>query len=68
MNKKSKDTVYSVANATELAASVVHKLMGNQIANTLNGSIINRKTLTEIVSLRIQSNFSKYTKIGAANA
>jgi len=36
--------------------------MGNEISNSINGSIINRTALADIVSLRIQSRFSKFTK------
>jgi hypothetical protein len=57
-----KNTIKSVANATELATSIIHKLMGNEISNSINGSIINRTALADIVSLRIQSRFSKFTK------
>lgn len=65
MFTKSKDTVLAVANATELATAVVHKVIGNEVSNTINGSVINRKGLSDIITMRIQSNFAKYSKVGA---
>jgi hypothetical protein len=59
---KSKDTVLSISNATELASGVIHQLLGNEVSNTLDGSFINKETLANIITLRIQARFSKYNK------
>jgi hypothetical protein len=64
MFTKSKDTVLSVANAAELATAVVHKVIGNEVSNTINGSVVNRKSLSDIITMRIQSNFAKFSKAG----
>jgi hypothetical protein len=59
---KSKDTVLSISNATELASGVIYQLLGNEVSNTLDGSFINKETLSNIITLRMQARFSKYNK------
>ncbi len=62
MHLNSKKTIIAIANATELATAIVHKVMGNEIANTLSGSTLSKSALGNLMALRIQSKFSKYTK------
>jgi hypothetical protein len=61
---ESKATVLAVANATALAAAIVHKICGNEVANTLNGVAVNKATLTEMISSQIHANYSTYTSKG----
>lgn len=59
MKLSSKTTVNTVANAVELSTAIVHKLMGNEIANTLGGSLMTKAALASAMALRIQTHFTK---------
>ncbi len=61
MKIESKQTIVTLANAIELAGNIINNLMGNEVANTLEGNPINKSTLNEIISMRVQANFGKYT-------
>lgn len=58
----SKTTVITLSNAVELTNSIVSKVMGKEVANTLNGSIVNRNTLNQIVSARIANKFNQVAR------
>lgn len=58
MKSQSQDTVLSLANAIELVTGVVHELLGDQIAATVNGQQATRAALANLVASRIQARFS----------
>lgn len=62
MHKLSRNTVQAVSNGTELACSIVQNILGDEAANTLGGSLITKQTLTQLISLRMQAKFTKYTR------
>lgn len=64
MLPQSKQTVQTIANATALATAVVNQIAGNEVANTLNGSPVNKAALDELIGSRIHANFSNYTSKG----
>jgi hypothetical protein len=50
-----------VTNAVELASQVVQKIAGNDIANTINGKLVNSAFLQESVAAGIQANLTPTT-------
>lgn len=64
MNVESQQTVVTIANATELASNIVHKLIGEEMSNNIGGSVVTLETLTKIIALRVHSNFAKFVKVG----
>jgi hypothetical protein len=65
MLTKSKQTIHALASASALTAGVIRELMGNEIANTINNSLLGEKELSQLVSMRVASRFTKYNKMGA---
>lgn len=67
MKTQSKSTVLCIANATTLVAGIVNQICGNEIANTLNGEIVSKPAMAEMVASQIHANFSTFTKQGVAS-
>lgn len=44
----------TLANATELASKVIHKVSGEEIANTVNGQVLGTTDVKEAVAAKIQ--------------
>ncbi|MDD2879803.1 MAG: hypothetical protein PHQ58_05155 [Rhodoferax sp.] len=65
MLKQSEKTVLTLANAISLATNIVHQVSGNEVANTLNGSVVNKAAMGELIASRVHSNFSNFTKQAA---
>ena len=53
----------TLANATELTKNIISKVMGKEVANTLNGSVVNNNVLTQVISTRIGNKFNQVTNI-----
>lgn len=58
---QSENTVLTVSNAIALTTNIVQELLGNEIANTLNGSELSSSALHGIIGSQINKNFSNYT-------
>lgn len=65
MLKQSEKTVLTIANAVALATAVVHQISGNEVANTLNGTVVNKAAMGELIASRVHANFSHYTNKAA---
>lgn len=65
MLKQSEKTVLTLANAIALATSIVHQVSGNEVANTLNGAIVNKAAMGELIASRVHANFSNFTNKAA---
>ncbi len=61
MKQQAKQTIVTLANSIELASNIIYSIMGEEVANTLEGNPINKNTLNEIISMRVQANFGKYS-------
>lgn len=57
---QSEQTVTTLANALELSRCVVQEVLGNEVADSLNGSPLTRQTLYHLVGARIQANLGVY--------
>ena len=64
MHQNSKETVLTLANATALAACVVHSLVGTNVSTTINGNVASRSVLASMVASRIHARFAKHTSRG----
>lgn len=52
-------TSITLANASQLVASVINGIAGNDISNSVNGSKVTNELITFLVSNRIIDNLSK---------
>lgn len=57
MKTASKTTILVLANAIELSTAIISNVMGKEIGNTLNNSVVNRSTLNKIVASKITNKF-----------
>jgi hypothetical protein len=53
---ESERTVVAIANAAELVAAVAMEVMGNDVANTFNGSPITRSMVHDLSITTFQNN------------
>jgi hypothetical protein len=53
-------TVAVLANATELVASVIEQIAGNEISNHIDGKPVRLVDLTDAVAAKIQSNLAQH--------
>lgn len=58
--KATEKTILSLANAGELVQNVVRNVVGNEIADTLDGTTLSRGMLYELSQTSFQSHLSKY--------
>ncbi len=65
MKTLSEHTVITVSNAIELAAQVLNRVAGEEVADTINGTKINQSALHEIVSSQINKNLNVNFRQGA---
>lgn len=59
-NEKRLVTQLTFANAVELAASALGEVMGEDIANRLDGQLLDGELLRDVLAAQLQKNFSHY--------
>lgn len=55
-------TVVTIANAMELTSNIARKVLGNDVADTFQGSELSRGLIHRIVGVEIQSALSIHTQ------
>lgn len=60
MKKASESTIQTLANGGELVQAVVRHVVGNDVADVLNGSPLTRQVLLELAQIEFQSATNKY--------
>jgi hypothetical protein len=58
---QSEQTVVTLANAITLSTAIIIQVSGTEVADTLNGSVISRATMDQLVASRLAKNVSMYT-------
>ena len=59
-NKQSDRTLVTLANASELVVLVTQNIVGNEIADTLNGSPLTREQIHHLAQTSFQGALNKY--------
>lgn len=59
-NEKRLVTQLTFANAVELAAVTLGEVMGEDIANRLDGQLLDGELLRDVLAAQLQKNFSRY--------
>ncbi len=57
-SKQSTNTLVTLANGSELVAGIASKIIGNEVADTFNGSNITRGMLHQLAQTKFQSSIS----------
>lgn len=60
--RQTEQTVTTLANASELVRNIAQGVVGNEVADTLNGTPLNRDTIQGLAAVEFQKAVSKYTK------
>lgn len=60
MKKQSEITLTTLANAGELVQGLVRHVMGNEIADTFNGSPLTRQVLLDLAQTQFQAETAKF--------
>jgi len=58
---QSERTVMTFANAITLVTELVNKVSGTEIADTINGSVISRTILSDMIASEFNKRFATYT-------
>lgn len=58
--RDSQQTLVTLANAAELACCIAKEVMGNEVADTLNGSELTRSALHSLAMAHFQRQFASY--------
>lgn len=58
--RQSEQTVVTLANAGELVRNITQGVLGDDVADTLNGTPINRDVTTALAQVTFQQSVSKY--------
>lgn len=53
----------TLANATELSASVIERIAGEEISNCIDGKPVRLADLTDLVAAKLQSHIAKQAAI-----
>ena len=64
MRPESRDTVHAIANAIELGVSIMGRVAGGDIANTLDGVIVDTETHRRLIASSIRRAVVNNTKGG----
>jgi hypothetical protein len=59
-NRESEQTVVTLANAGDLVLRITEQVIGNEVADTLNGSPLNRALIQNLAQTKFQQAVSKY--------
>lgn len=62
MRKESERTLVTLANASELVNNIAQGVIGNEVADTFNGSPLTRATIYNLTQTRIQAALSKHLR------
>lgn len=54
--EKTQKSIVTLANASELSAQIIIHIAGNDISDSLSGSVVTLNTLRNIAQARFQSN------------
>lgn len=57
---ESERTLVTLANASELVVSIAHNIVGNEIADTFNGSPLSRELVHKLAQTVFHTSLSKY--------
>ena len=58
-HKETERTIVTLANASELVVCVIQNIVGNEIADTINGSPLTREAVHHIAQTQFQSALNK---------
>jgi hypothetical protein len=61
-NLSSLQTVLTVANAAELTAAIAKEVLGNDVADSVEGSELTSDVVRDIAVAQIQQNLSTYNR------
>lgn len=53
----------TLANATELSASVIEKIAGEDISNRIDGKIIRLGDMTDLIAAKLQKRLNAFTVV-----
>jgi formaldehyde-activating enzyme involved in methanogenesis len=57
-NKASLQTVVTLANAAELVVGIAQNVLGNDVADSVQGNVLNAEAVRSVALTQIQSEFS----------
>jgi len=60
MEQANASTLAVLANCNEVARAILQDVMGNDIANTIEGSPVTRATLYNLTQSRVQANIARF--------
>jgi hypothetical protein len=60
MHIKSEKTVITLANAITLASAILSEVAGNEVSDTLEGEVVKKAAMHDLVASHMAANFSKY--------
>lgn len=63
MDIKTERTVVVLGNAAELVSNIVKGVMGNEVADTINGSPLTQNMLHNLTQTSLQDALSAYTGV-----
>lgn len=63
--QQSEQTVVTLANASELVRNITQGVLGNDVADTVNGAPINSDMINNLATVEFQKSMSKFLKKGA---
>lgn len=63
--QQSESTVTTLANAGELVRNIVQEVVGNEVADTIEGNPITRDLIQGVAQVKFQGAVSKYLTAGA---
>lgn len=59
-NQASERTLVTLANASELVVGISQSIIGNEVADTFNGSPLSRELIHHLAQTTFQSNVAQY--------
>jgi hypothetical protein len=59
-HRETERSLVTLANASELAIIVTQNIVGNEIADTFNGSPLSRELIHNLAQTKFQGSLSKY--------
>lgn len=63
MDKNTETNLTTLSNAVELGASIIDKVIGEEVSNTVNGVRIKKQEIKDAIAARMQTSLSKKTGV-----
>lgn len=66
VDTKQYESILVISNALEIGAAVIDKISGNEVSNSLDGEVVNKKMLLDLLSAKLVQDINSNVQMKGA--